>query len=342
MKYVAAAAAALLMSGSAFAADLAGKMAPMAPPPPAKPWIAAPEFNFDILKSGFDYAFGAKAMSDYISRGITQSAHRPAGTAYGELRYGWFYGGVQAWSVQLPTDPIGELDVYGGIRPVWGPLTADFGVIGYLYPGNRTRYFLAGALPVLPFFTVPGIPTTATDPSYVEIYGKLTYALNDYLSIGTVVAYDPNWNNYGAKAYYYEGNAKITIPDTGFSVSGAFARYQLGYARGTQYGFSLIDPKQSQAPFFGKGFKFASYYTWNVGASYNYKAFTFDIRYSGTNLSRVACAITTSDPAANLGFGLGGVGRSDWCSSRVMATMSVDFTSETFATPAVSPVVAKY
>lgn len=344
MKYLAFAAA-CMMSGSAFAADLAASKAPPAPEPP-KPLIAWPEPNFDILKSGFDYAFGAKLMSDYINRGITQSAHRPAASVYGELRYGWFYAGVQPWSVKLPTNPLMELDVYGGIRPVWGPLTLDFGVIGYLYPGNRTRYFLAGDLPVLPIFTAngatAGIPTTATDPSYLEIYAKASWALNDYLTIGTTFAYDPNWNNYGAEAFYYEGNAKLTIPDTGFSVSGAFGRYQLGYARNVPYGFSIIDPKQSFAPFFGKGFKFASYYTWNIGASYNYKAVTFDVRYSGTNLSKAACAVSTSDPAANLGFGLGGIGRSNWCDGRVMATISVDFSSSTFDTPAVAPVVAKY
>ena len=329
MKYLALATA-FLMSGSAFAADLAAMKSAPAAPEPAKPLFAVPEPNFDIFKSGFDYAFGSKVFSDYISRGITQTAHRPGATFYGELRYGWFYAGVQPWSVNLPTDPVAELDVYGGIRPVWGPLTMDFGVIGYLYPGNRTRFFLAGSLPVLPFFTPGGVPTTATDPSYLEAYGKATYAMNDYLSIGTVVAYDPNWNNYGAKAYYYEGNAKVTLPDTGFSVSGAFARYEIGYARGSQYGFSAVDPKQSLAPYFGKGFKFASYNTWNVGATYNYKAVTFDLRYSGTNLSQVACAITTSDPASNYGFGSGGVGRSTWCDQRVVATISVDFSSDTF------------
>ena len=66
------------------------------------------------------------------------------------------------------------------------------------------------------------------------------------------------------------------------------------------------------------------------------------MRYSGTSLSRQACAIATSDPAANLASGLGGIGRSDWCDGRVMATISVDFSSSTFDTPAVAPVVAKY
>ena len=57
------------------------------------------------------------------------TAGKPGATAYGELRYGWLYAGVQPWSVNLPTQPFGEVDLYGGIRPVWGSLTLDFGAI---------------------------------------------------------------------------------------------------------------------------------------------------------------------------------------------------------------------
>ena len=145
--------AAGLMSGAAFAADV-----PAAP----EPAPAAPAISFDPLASGFDYAFGAKAMSDYISRGITQSAHRPSGTAYGELRYGWFYGGVQPWSVNLPQDPTAEVDLYGGIRPSFGPVNLDFGAIYYAYPGSHTQYFINGTFvpggTILPFFTPGSIP----------------------------------------------------------------------------------------------------------------------------------------------------------------------------------------
>lgn len=321
-------AAALLISGQALAADAPAK----AEAPKTFTLITPPDFSkFDPFEGGFDYAYGAKFLTDYIFRGITQTAHRPGGTAYGEARYGWFYVGVQPWSVQLPTDPFAEVDLYTGVRPTFGPLAFDFGAIYYAYPGNRTRYFLGGAGgPVLTNFTPGGLPTTATNPSFLEIYAKGTYQLNDYLAVGANINYSPNWLNYGAQAIYYEGNAKITIPDTGFSVSGAVGRWEIGYANAIPYGFSIIDPKQAFAPFFGKGFKFASYTTYNVGTSYNYKAFTLDLRLSGTNLSRAACAVTTSDPAANFAFGSGGIGRSDWCSTRVFATLSVDFTSATF------------
>ena len=125
--------AAIAMASSAFAADLA---APQPAPAAPKPFIAWPEPNFDVFGAGFDYAFGVKLQSNYMSRGVSQTANRPGATAYAELRYGWLYAGVQPWNVDLPTRPTAEVDVYAGIRPVWGPLTLDVGVIGYLYPGN--------------------------------------------------------------------------------------------------------------------------------------------------------------------------------------------------------------
>lgn len=326
MKVLAAAAAALFATTSAFAADLADKKA--APVPEAKPLIAWPTPNFDVFGAGFDYAFGVKMQSDYVSRGISQTNRRPSATAYGELRYGWFYAGVQPWNVNLPTQPTMELDLYGGIRPTWGPLTLDIGAIYYAYPGNKTQYFLGGAMPVLTFWTPLGVPTTARDPSYVEIYGKTAWALNDYLTIGTGTYYAPNWNNYNAKGLYNEINAKITFGETGFSLSGAFGHSFLGRTS-WEYGFSYVDPRQ----FFDlipRGLKFASYNSWNLGVSYNYKVATLDLRYYGSSLGKAGCALNSSDPAANMGAALFLVGQSNWCGNRFVASLSLDFSSATF------------
>jgi len=344
--YVTGVAAAALSASMAFAADMDGmkKKGPEAPPP-AKPLIAWPEPNFDVLGSGFDYAWGAKFASDYISRGISQTAHGPSATAYGELRYGWFYAGVQPWNVRLPTSPLAELDIYGGIRPSWGPLTLDFGVIYYDYSSNHQQWWLGGDSPVLPYRSGPVgaaiAPTTAFDPSYVEIYAKPSWAINDYVTLGGTFAYDPNWNNYGAHAFYSEGNLKLTpFPNTdysGLSVSGAFGHYYLGMAN-TSYGYSYVDP--DYANYFGngpagvKGFKFASYNTWNAGVSYNWNMVTFDVRYFDSNQSKAACYINSSDPAGNyLAAATAATtlrSSSNWCGSRVMGSISIDFTSATF------------
>ena len=320
MKLLVTAAAVLAFSVPAFAADLASK----APPPvvEAKPLIVWPTPNFDILAGGFDYAFGAKFQSDYIFRGISQTARRPGGTAYGEVRYGWFYAGVQPWSVKLPQDPLAEVDIYGGIRPVWGSLTLDFGALYYAYPSNKTQYFLGGTQPVLTYYTPFSIPSTPRDPSFLELYAKGTWAVNDWFTIGANTNYTSNWVGTGAKALYSEINAKFTIPDSGFSVSGAYGHYFLG--RGSTYlGNNFFDLRLI-------GPKYASYDTYNVGASYNWNAITFDVRYYGTNLDKARCYINTSDPAGNFGAANGGIGTSNWCGNRIMGSVSVDFTSASF------------
>jgi hypothetical protein len=312
-----------------------------APAPAEKPLIALPEPNLDFLSAGFDYAYGAKFMSDYLVRGISNSAHRPAGNVYGELRYGWLYAGTSVTNVTLPTSPLAEVDIYGGIRPTWGPLTLDFGAIYYAYPSNHQQWWLfAGAPPVATFRQALGAaPTTAFDPSYVEIYFKPSWALNDYLTLGGQLAYAPSWNNYGAHALYSEINAKVTpfanTDYSGFSISGAFGHYYLGMAT-TQYGQSYIDPD----PFVfangfsagTKGFKFASYNTWNVGASYNWNMVTLDLRYYDSNLTRAGCFINTSDPSGNFVAALSPIGQSSssWCGQRFVASLSIDFTSATF------------
>ncbi|WP_166141336.1 TorF family putative porin [Methylosinus sp. RM1] len=324
--------AAFALAAPAFAAEPAK--------PEAKPLIALPEPNVDFLGAGFDYAYGAKFMSDYIVRGISNSAHRPAGSVYGELRYGWFYTGLAATNVTLATSPLAEVDISAGIRPTWGPLTLDFGAVYYAYPSNHQQWFIGGAIPVTTFKnSYTALPTTAFDPSYIEIYFKPSWALNDYLTLGGQLAYAPNWNRYNAHALYSEINAKVTpfanTDYSGLSISGAFGHYYLGMSDAS-YGGSYIDPDYaflSTGVLGTKGFKFASYNTWNVGASYNWNVVTLDLRYYDSNLTRAGCFLNTSDPSGNLMASLNtltGQSSSSWCGSRFVASLSVDFSSATF------------
>ncbi|TDX66908.1 uncharacterized protein Gcw-chp [Methylosinus sp. sav-2] len=329
-------AALALFANGAYAAD----DAKTAKPEPAKPLVAWPEPNLDVFDAGFDYAYGAKFMSDYIVRGISNSAHRPAGSVYEELRYGWFYTGLAATNVTLATSPLAEIDITAGIRPTWGPLTLDFGAIYYAYPSNHQQWFIGGAIPVTTFKnSYTALPTTAFDPSYVEIYFKPSWAVNDYLTLGGQIAYAPNWNNYSAHALYSEINAKVVpfanTDYSGLSLSGAFGHYYIGNSS-PAYGGSYIDPDYAflaTGVLGTKGFKFASYNTWNVGASYNWNVVTLDLRYYDSNLTRAGCFLNTSDPAGNYVASvntLTGQSSSSWCGARFVASLSIDFSSATF------------
>src|SRR5690349_8545344 len=86
----------------------------------------------------FTYSFNVTGTSDYVFRGISQTDNDPTIQGALNIGYGIFYAGV--WASGLDFNSFGndaeiEADWYAGIKPVWGPLTFDFGVIYYTYPG---------------------------------------------------------------------------------------------------------------------------------------------------------------------------------------------------------------
>ena len=316
---------AALAAQTAFAADIAGSASAVAPLAPPASMIAMPQPNFDVLGGGFGWSTGVQFMSENIWRGISLTNHRPGALAYGELREGWFYLGGDVLNVTLPTSPAGQLDIYGGVRPTWGPLTFDFGVVYHGRPGNQNQWFLGGAQPVLTFPTPGGFPTTPFDQSFVEIYGKPSWAINDYLTIGAEFGYDPSWANYNAHALYSGGNVKVSLPGTGFSISGGFGHYFLGMGDPT-FGPSFIQPGIKGI----QGFKLASYNTWNIGASYNWNDVTLDVRYHETTLTQRGCFTNVANPVGNFAAAVSGQGFSDWCDARVVGSIKVDFDSTMF------------
>ena len=226
----------------------------------------------------------------------------------------------------LPTSPTAQLDIYGGFRPTWGPLTLDFGAVYHGRPDNQNQWFLGGVQPVLTYRTPGGSPTTPFDQSFVEIYGKPSWAINDYLTIGAEFGYDPSWADYNAHALYSGGNVTVSLPGTGFSISGGFGHYFLGMGDPT-YGPSYIQPGIKGI----QGFKLASYNTGNVGASYKWNNVTLDVRYSGTTLTQRGCFTDVANPVGNFAAAVSGQGFSNWCESRVVGSIKVDFDSTMFA-----------
>jgi uncharacterized protein (TIGR02001 family) len=234
-----AAIAALALTAPAVAADLGGlKKAPPAP----------------VAVSPWDFAVGGKLMSDYNFRGISQSDRGAGVTAYGEIRYNFsdsyqMYAGAQGWSVKLPTDPTMELDLYAGVRPTYGALALDFGVMQYVYP-NELRT-------VAPYQT-----------DFTEVYGKGMYTINEMFSVGANLFYTPDWLGTGSSGTYASGTAKVTLPGN-FAVSGELGRYMFGKPNA--------------------GFTTEDYTYWNAGASYAFKFATLDLRYHDTTLKNGTC-----------------------------------------------------
>lgn len=261
-----------------------------------------------------DIAFGAGIQSDYNFRGISQSDKGPSPYAYFEPRCKVapnieLYVGIWGWGTKLPTQPTGEFDLYGGIRPTIGAFAFDFGFMYYYYP-NETQLFYAN--PTLTSVSPTNFgfgPFTVKDTDFWEVYGKVTWTATDWLAIGPYVYYSPNYLKSGARATYAGSTVKFTLPsawfpaDWGAYVSGEAAHYWIGT-------FTA----------FGVPFDLPDYTTWNVGVGATYKVFTADVRYYDTDLNRANCFLLTSDPSGVSS------GQSKWCGATVIGKLAVDLT----------------
>jgi hypothetical protein len=309
----------------AMAADMPVKAKPAAPP---------------AAESPFDIAFGAAVMSDYNFRGISQSAHHPSVAAYFESRYNvtkdvQLYIGVSGESIDFPNHAAAEIDFYGGIRPTFGALALDFGAWYYYYPGGTAFPGIApfpqtctnGFFTITPFSLGNAVCNTLkADLSFWEVYGKGTYTVNDNVSVGGNVFYDPSWLNSGAPGVYASGTFKLTAPSSmlpnglGLYVSGELGHYWFG-TTDTFYG----------TPLFPRGIKLPEYTTWNVGLGFTYKVFTLDLRYYDTDLSKSNCNVLTGDHTASFNPGAATAINPDglnssWCGAAFIAKLSADLT----------------
>jgi uncharacterized protein (TIGR02001 family) len=91
----------------------------------------------------FTYSITAGGTSDYVFRGLSNNHEAPAAQGSIDVGYGIWYGGVWS-STNVEYAGIGkgwEVDVYTGIKPVLGPVTFDFGILGYLFPTANNDVF---------------------------------------------------------------------------------------------------------------------------------------------------------------------------------------------------------
>jgi uncharacterized protein (TIGR02001 family) len=307
-----------LTASSAFAADMAVKAPPAAPPPTL-----------------WDVVVTTALMSDYNFRGITQSDHKPSVQGGFELRYNWTpalqsYIGASGESIDFPNNAAAEIDFYGGIRPTFDKLALDFGYWYYYYPGGNCYNTpaacgtgFAGSTAVPPTgVTLGGFGNvTKADDSFWEVYAKATYTINDQWAVGVQEWYSPSVINTGAWGWYTTGNLTYTAPSTWFQNGlGMYVSADVGY----------WDLGTSDSFYGSTGY--TSYLNWDAGIGFTWKVLTLDLRYYDTNLSASQCNAFTS--AQNAGFALGNVtsqnpngGGTDWCSAWFIAkfSASIDF-----------------
>ena len=240
-------------------------------------------------------------MTDYMWRGITQSAHRGSVAAYFEPRYNFTsslqgYFGLSGESIDFPNHAAAEIYVYGGIRPTFDKLALDFGGWLYYYPGGQcfsagTFTGLGGAAACGSFTSgnnwqlgaLPNGNAAKAYASFFEVYGKGTYTVNDSWSLGAQVYYSPSVSNTGANGTYVAGTIKYTAPagaplpkDVGWYASVDGGYWWLGT---TDAFYGMV----SALGAFPTGIKYTSFANVDVGFGFTWKVFTLDFRYYTTN-----------------------------------------------------------
>jgi uncharacterized protein (TIGR02001 family) len=275
-----------LTASGAFAADESAPVgkAPAPPPAPANP---------------FDVALQLAATMDYVSRGITLSAHKPAAGFTVEPKYQWLYSGIALATIKLAFRSPVEVDLYAGIRPMIGPLIFDVRFTYYHFPDA----FLPGT-------------NIGARYDFWEVIARPTWVISESLIVAGALIHSPNFFNTGASELYFGGSVVVRRQHE-WLPAGAIAHASVEVAH-LQFGTTTT------------GVKLPDYTTWNVGVGLTYKGVLFDFRYHDTTLTRENCAVLTADqsatpggtpsPANPLGF------RSNWCGTAFVARVAFDTT----------------
>jgi uncharacterized protein (TIGR02001 family) len=253
---------------------------------------AAPDRQANQLEIGVRAGFA----TDYIYRGTTLSNHQPAVGAAIEATFAQFYGGVAIASVKLPTQPVAEITMNGGVRQTIGTIDFDLGASYFLYPGEVTGGGVNGV-------------------DYWEAAIRADKKISESIRVAGDFAYSPNISNTGAWGLYAAAGAGFIVPanvlppDIGVSITAAA-------------GYSWFG-NQSQAL---GGFPLPAYLNWQAGVTFTRKVFNLDLRYYDSNLSKENCFVFTGDPNARPGGRINPVTNpegltSNWCSATFVAKL---------------------
>lgn len=140
----------------------------------------------------FSWSANIGATTDYVFRGYTQNSGNPTVQGGVDMTYGLFYAGAWASGVDFNpgTSAAAEIDLYAGIKPTWGPVTFDLGVIYYAYPGAND---------------------SAAELDYLELKIGASATIQKF-SFGGTAFYSPEYTGETGKTWTLEGTAGYELP----------------------------------------------------------------------------------------------------------------------------------
>ena len=193
--------------------------------------------------------------TEYVFRGVSQTAEGPSIQGGFDATCGIFYAGV--WASNLDWGVSGldiEIDWYAGIKPKTGRITWDLGVIYYTYPSS-------------PDFT-------GFDNNYVEIKVGGSAEIWKDGTLGVTVFFSPDYQFETGNVWTIETGFSQVLPKIGMFTPtfSALVGYQVG------------DDAGYRARITGNGDD--NYLYWNAGVTFGFlEKWSLDLRYWDSNLS---------------------------------------------------------
>jgi uncharacterized protein (TIGR02001 family) len=223
---------------------------------------ATPAFAIDGLTAN-----GA-VTTNYVFRGISQSAKRPAvqgGVDYALPGTG-FAVGTWVSSVNFGDNTPMEWDIYANYNFMLGPVNLSVGGIGYVYPysGNFGPY-----------------DVFELDVGVSHDFGFLSWTAKAFWAPGLPAGYLTIRNGYNPDSEYYL-TTNVTVPVAPWISFSGNLSYE-GYSGGQPVGISND-----------------SYVEYDVGVTFTYDKYSLDLRYLDTS-KHAGPGITSFGPYFNTG-----------------------------------------
>ncbi|MBX9591642.1 MAG: TorF family putative porin [Hyphomonadaceae bacterium] len=245
-----------------------------------KDTVAAPAPRICTLSANVALA------TEYVFRGVSQTAEGPAIQGGFDATCGIFYAGV--WASNLDWGSVGgndvaniEIDWYAGIKPKTGRITWDLGVIYYSYPSS--------------------IDFTGFDNNYLEIKVGGSAEIWKDGTLGVAVFFSPDYQYETGNVWTVETGFSQILPKVGMFTPTVSAL--LGYQTGKDASYAARVGNLDD-----------HYFYWNAGLTLGFlEKWSLDLRYWDSSLG---------GNAGGSGFCKGATFQ---CDERFMATLKFTY-----------------
>jgi uncharacterized protein (TIGR02001 family) len=194
-----------------------------------------------------ELAFNVGGATDYVFRGVSQTAGKAQIFAGADLTHDRLYAGAWLSNVEAHDGASAEYDLYAGFRPQAGPVALDLGLTYYGYAhrpaGAREAYYEFKAAGSVPLGKATLGAAAAYSPEFRFGRGQATYVeingstwLNDRVQVSGALGHQ-SVTGPGGYAIWNLGVGYVVTPHLGFDL-----RYwdTDGRSLGRDYGSKVV------------------------------------------------------------------------------------------------------